>query len=37
MDAEINRMILRLLAGPLCLAVVILVLAARMDFLVLAW
>lgn len=36
MDAEINRMILRLLAGPVCLAVVILILAGQMDVLVLA-
>lgn len=36
MDAEIKRMILRLLAGPVCLAVVILILAGQMDYLVLA-
>ena len=36
MDEEIDRMILRLLAGPICLAVVILVLSGQMDFLVLA-
>jgi len=36
MDAEINKMILWLLAGPVCLAIMILVLAAQMDFLVLA-
>jgi hypothetical protein len=36
MDAEINRMIFRLLAGPVCLAVIILILAGQMDVLVLA-
>lgn len=36
MDEEINRMTFRLLAGPVCLAIVILVLSGQMDFLVLA-
>ena len=36
MDAEIDRMFFRLLAGPVCLAVAILILAGQMDFLVLA-
>ena len=36
MDAEINKMILRLLIGPVCLAVMILIVAGQMDFLFLA-
>ena len=36
MDAEINKMIFHLLAGPACLAVIILILAGQMDFLILA-
>jgi hypothetical protein len=36
MDAEIHKMMLRLLAGPVCLAVLILILAGQVDFLVLA-
>jgi hypothetical protein len=36
MDTEINQMILRLLVGPFCLAVVILIVAGQMDFLFLA-
>jgi hypothetical protein len=33
MDAEIDKMIFRLLAGPVCLAVMILIVAGQMDFL----
>jgi hypothetical protein len=36
MDAEINKMIFRLLVGPVCLAVMILIVAGQMDFLFLA-
>jgi hypothetical protein len=36
MDAEINKMIFRLLLGPLCLAAMILILAGHVDYLVLA-
>jgi len=36
MDAEIDKMIFRLLLGPFCLAAMILILAARIDVLVLA-
>jgi hypothetical protein len=33
MDADYKRMILRLLLGPACLAVTILILAAQADYL----
>jgi hypothetical protein len=36
MDAEINKMILRLLLGPACLAVMILILAGAADHLYLS-
>jgi hypothetical protein len=36
MDAQIRKMIVRLLVGPVCLAAMILILAGRVDFLVLA-
>ena len=36
MDAEINKMILRLLVGPVCFAVMIIILAGQIDFWVLA-
>ena len=35
MDAEIDRMFYQLLAGPACLAVVILILTGQIDILVL--
>jgi hypothetical protein len=35
MDAEIRKMIVCLLAGPVCLAVMILILAGHVDYLVL--
>ena len=36
MDVEINRMVVTLLFGPICLAVTILILAGEVDFLALA-
>ena len=36
MEAEIDRMIFRLVIGPACLAAIILALAGKVDFLVLA-
>ena len=33
MDAETNKMILRLLVGPICLAVIVLILAGEVDHL----
>ena len=35
MDAEIEKMIFRLLFGPVCLAVIILILAGQTDYLIL--
>ena len=36
MDAEIEKMIYRLLLGPVLLAVIILILAGQTDYLILA-
>jgi hypothetical protein len=36
MDAETRKMIVCLVAGPLCLAAMILILAGHVDYLVLA-